>query len=102
MPSLSPKYTVINETDLSDGNHKHSYLINSYEHFYNIAGLCSLHAHFITASLFPVSFLHCHCVLKACARQVYVLCSIVQYVSNVQILMEVSHHFQIKLSGFNS
>lgn len=30
VPSLSPKYTVINETDLSDGNRKHSYLINSY------------------------------------------------------------------------
>lgn len=30
VPSLSPKYTVINETGLSDGNHKHSYLINSY------------------------------------------------------------------------
>lgn len=48
---------------------------------------------------FLVSFLQCHC---ACARQVYFLCYIVQYVSNIQFLMEVSHHFQIKLSSFNS
>lgn len=30
VPSLSPKHTVTNETDLSDRNREHSYLINSY------------------------------------------------------------------------
>lgn len=101
MSSLSPKYIVINATDSSDGNHKCSNLINHYEHFYNIDLLCSLHAHCITASLFPVSFFYCHCVLHVYERQVYFLCSTIEYVNNIQILMEVLPHFQIKLSSFN-